>query len=240
MAEFWLIEWRDISGDRDRDIKEVAVSPAEAADAVRRILEGEIVIDYNQVAEDGTWPAEAEQDAFACLFEDEDPRAVLAGLREPMELECDEGKIVVTRQWSGRSCRPAAPGRKRSDFRFRKGAGLSRDEGERFRRELIAWLQRVDRNGTFSDEDSAAEGMRPLSIAGAAEIVAGWARDLVEARELRPDQLGQFQPMWWPSSCSDHYARFWQAVQELLHNRLAAGMPEEWPPAADDFVVVTK
>jgi hypothetical protein len=58
-TEYWLIEWQDISGERDRDIKEIAVSPAEAADAVRRILEGEIVIDCDQIAADGTCPPEA-------------------------------------------------------------------------------------------------------------------------------------------------------------------------------------
>jgi hypothetical protein len=31
---------------------------------VRRIFEGEIVIDYDQVVEDGTWPPGAEREAF--------------------------------------------------------------------------------------------------------------------------------------------------------------------------------
>jgi hypothetical protein len=105
-AEFWLIEWRDISGDRDRDIKEVAVSPAEAADAVRRILEGEIVIDYDQIAEDGTWPPGAERDAFACLFEEDDPVQVLAGLDEPIKQESGEGTITVTRLRQEWMCHP--------------------------------------------------------------------------------------------------------------------------------------
>jgi hypothetical protein len=104
--EFWLIEWQDNSGDPDRDIKEVAVSPAEAAHAVRRILEGESVIDCDQVAEDGTWPPQAERDAFTCLFEDDDPVQVLADLDEPIEQECDEGTITVTRLRQGRMCDP--------------------------------------------------------------------------------------------------------------------------------------
>jgi hypothetical protein len=47
---------------------------------VRRILTGEIVTDYHQIDADGNWPPEAERDAFACLFEDDDPAQVLADL----------------------------------------------------------------------------------------------------------------------------------------------------------------
>ena len=84
-------------------INEVAVSPSAAADAVRRILEGEIVTDYHQIAPDGTCPPEAEQDAFACLFEDDDPVRALADLDDPIEQECDDGTLTVTRlrqNWS--------------------------------------------------------------------------------------------------------------------------------------------
>jgi len=105
-TEFWLIEWQDISRDADRGIKEVAVSPSEAADALRRILEGEIVTDYHQIAADGTCPPEAERDAFTCLFEDDDAVQILANLDEPLEQECDEGTITITRLRQGWMCDP--------------------------------------------------------------------------------------------------------------------------------------
>jgi hypothetical protein len=38
--------------------------------------------------------------------------------------------------------------------------GMTRDE-------LIAWLARIDPNGVWSDEDSAAEGMPMMTIEGA-------------------------------------------------------------------------
>jgi hypothetical protein len=40
---------------------------------LRPILTGEIVTDYHQIDADGNCLPEAEQDAFACLFEDDDP-----------------------------------------------------------------------------------------------------------------------------------------------------------------------
>ncbi len=105
-TDFWLIEWQDMSADPDRDIKEVAVSPSEAAAALHRILAGAIVTDYHQIAPDGTCPPEAERDAFACLFEGNDPLQVLANLPEPIEQECDQGTITVTRLRQGRRCDP--------------------------------------------------------------------------------------------------------------------------------------
>jgi hypothetical protein len=96
-TDFWLIEWQDISGDADHCIKEVAVSASAAVSALGRILEGEIVTDALRIAADGTCPAEAERDAFLCLFEDADPVRVLADLDDPIEHECDDGTITVTR-----------------------------------------------------------------------------------------------------------------------------------------------
>jgi hypothetical protein len=63
---------------------------------VRRILEGEIVTEYRPI-DDGTCEPEAERDAFACLFEDDDPVRVLADLDDPLEQECDEGTLTITR-----------------------------------------------------------------------------------------------------------------------------------------------
>jgi hypothetical protein len=98
-----VIKCQQCSRQPDYCIKEVAVSPTEAADALRRILKGEIITDSHQIAEDGTCPPEAERDAFACLFEEDDPVQVLADLDEPLEQECDDGTITVTRlrqDWS--------------------------------------------------------------------------------------------------------------------------------------------
>jgi hypothetical protein len=40
------------------------------------------------------------------LFEDDDPVQVLAELEEPIEQECDEGTITVTRLRQGWMCDP--------------------------------------------------------------------------------------------------------------------------------------
>ena len=88
---------RLLSGDADHCIKEVAVSASAAVSALGRILEGEVVTDVLQIAADGTCPAEAERDAFRCLFENDDPARVLADLDDPLEQECDDGTITVTR-----------------------------------------------------------------------------------------------------------------------------------------------
>ncbi len=50
---------------------------------------------------------------------------------------------------------------------------------------------------------------------------------LVHGRELRPDQPEKVQPLWWPSSCPDDYARDWQAVQASVQAWLKAGAPAE-------------
>jgi hypothetical protein len=98
---FWIIEWQDISGDEDHDIKEVAVSAAEAAQVVRRILARQIVTDELKIAADGDFPPEAEQPAFDFLFAGEDPVRALAELEGSLEQECDDGKIIVTRTQAG-------------------------------------------------------------------------------------------------------------------------------------------
>ena len=88
---------RLLSGDADHCLKEVAVSASAAVSVLGRILEGEIVTDVLQIAADGTRPAAAERDAFLCLFEDDDPVRVLADLDDPIEQECHDGTITVTR-----------------------------------------------------------------------------------------------------------------------------------------------
>ena len=46
---------------------------------------------------------------------------------------------------------------------------------ERFRQDMIAFLQAEDRNGCFSDEDSINEGGRPMTLLDGLEIVTRWA-----------------------------------------------------------------
>ena len=41
-----------------------------------------------------------------------------------------------------------------------------------YRLQLIATLQRLDPNGTYSDADSIADGMEPLTVIEAVELVS--------------------------------------------------------------------
>jgi hypothetical protein len=51
------------------------------------------------------------------------------------------------------------------------------DSRERFRQDMIRWLESQDRDGDFSDEASAAQGMRPITVEDGIEIATTWAKD---------------------------------------------------------------
>ena len=96
-TDVWIFAWHDLSGDADRDITKVALSAADAVAAIRRILEGETVLEEIYDTEHGSFSPGEEQPAFAYLFGAEDPVAILKELRGELEQECENGKIVVSR-----------------------------------------------------------------------------------------------------------------------------------------------
>jgi hypothetical protein len=101
----------------------------------------------------------------------------------------------------------------------------------------------IDRNGTFSDEDSACADMEPLRIATAIEIAVRWAKDEVAADVNRGGatladgtaaHLGRAWPLGWRSRHAQHYLRFWNAVRRDVAAWIAARMPEEQPKCGLD------
>jgi hypothetical protein len=130
----------------------------------------------------------------------------------------------------------AAANDQRSAFSSGDNAGFPPDDSASFRREVIRWLESVDGNGVFSDEDSACAGMGPLTIADAVALAAGWAKN-----EVSGDRncgvvplasgtfagLGRVRPFAWSSSHPRHYLRFWNAVRRELAAWIATGMREE-------------
>jgi hypothetical protein len=95
--DIWIIEWQDISGDTDHDIKVVAHSSEDAVERVRLILAEEIVVDDEAIGPDRERPPGAERPAFDALFEGEDPVTALRELRDDITHESDGGKIIITR-----------------------------------------------------------------------------------------------------------------------------------------------
>ena len=52
---------------------------------------------------------------------------------------------------------------------------FSPDGKERFRQDMIRWLESQDRNGDFSDSEASAQGGRPITIADGITHATEWA-----------------------------------------------------------------
>lgn len=51
------------------------------------------------------------------------------------------------------------------------------------REDLIAWLRWNDPNGSYTDEDAEAEGMEPLDVESAVDLVMGHVEENLETPE---------------------------------------------------------
>jgi hypothetical protein len=94
--DFWIIEWQDIGGDVNHEIKVVARSPEDAVERIRLILSGETVMVEEAIWSDGEYQSEVERQAFDMLFEGENPVTALREPKEEITQECDGGKIIIT------------------------------------------------------------------------------------------------------------------------------------------------
>jgi hypothetical protein len=121
---------------------------------------------------------------------------------------------------------------------------------EQFRKDMIRWLESQDRNGDFSDEDTTAQGMRPLTFEDGVQIATTWAKDEVvgdihegkvpatvrsfEELHDHVDANGYGGAFDWPSPLSEdradgyqeEFIRFWNAVQGNVDAWLRAGRPQ--------------
>jgi hypothetical protein len=117
---------------------------------------------------------------------------------------------------------------------------------EQFRQDMIRWLESQDRNGDFSDQDTSAQGMRPLTFEDGVVIASEWARDEVSGdinTGTVPAAVGSFSELHdhvdangyggafaWPCLPSENrddayqeeFARFWNAVQGNVDTWLRA------------------
>jgi hypothetical protein len=87
-TDIWIIEWRERG--RGEEIVEMASTPREAVETIRRMLEGEIAFDES---------VEEERPAFELLFDGEEAATVLQRIDESIEQECDNGKLIVRRSF---------------------------------------------------------------------------------------------------------------------------------------------
>ena len=101
----WIIEWRERTGCPDHDIKEVARTAQGAIEAIKRFLNGEIIVDESLIGSDGDHPPGPEQPAFDVLFEGESPIVVLQELKEELRQETEHGTLIVTRASACRQTR---------------------------------------------------------------------------------------------------------------------------------------
>lgn len=128
------------------------------------------------------------------------------------------------------------------------------DSKERFRLDMITWLQRMDANGLWSDEDNADEGYKPITVEEGIEVATRWAKDQVSAdinKGVVPADVKDFAKLHefvdanyyggafeWPTLVSDmdsvtqdQHVKFWNAVQSNVDAWLKAGRSDEAKPA---------
>ncbi len=121
---------------------------------------------------------------------------------------------------------------------------------EEFRQDMIRWLQEQDRNGDFSDQDMAAQGLPPLTFTAGVQIATTWVRDEItkDMQEGKvPECVCSFSELHdyvdangyggafaWPclpsedrtGAYQEEFTRFWNAVQGNVDAWLQAGRPE--------------
>jgi hypothetical protein len=85
-TDLWVIEWRE--GGRGDGILEIASTPQQAVETIRRLLDGETAFDES---------VEDTGNAFDILFCGVEPTEILLSLDDQLELECDNGVLSVRR-----------------------------------------------------------------------------------------------------------------------------------------------
>lgn len=125
---------------------------------------------------------------------------------------------------------------------------------ERFRQELIAFLQKMDRDGCYSDDDRQVEGGKPLATTEGVEHVAFMATEEIGGdinsgtvpatvtgfADLHDhvDANGYGGAFDWPTLVGDvdddpeyvqAHCDFWNAVQDVCDLWIKAGRPDALP-----------
>jgi hypothetical protein len=122
---------------------------------------------------------------------------------------------------------------------------------DQFRQDMIRWLESQDRNGDFSDEATAAQGMRPLTVEDGITIATTWAKDEIAGdvgagrvpltvssfSQLHDhvDANGYGGAFDWPARPSEErddgyqqaFVDFWNAVQGRVDEWLRSGQMRE-------------
>src|SRR6185295_15576014 len=114
---------------------QTASAPQEAAEIIRRMLEDETAFDET---------TDEERPAFDVLFDGEDPTEILKRLDERLELDCENGKLIVRRtiQFKEQEPRPCAMATESEDRNLPPAAKII----EKVKADFLEW------SGGFSPE----------------------------------------------------------------------------------------